>query len=181
MGDNSNRFVAFLRGVNVGGHNQIRMTDLVRRFTSLGLEDVSSFKQSGNVVFTTDIQEEVTIVRMIEEDLSSVSKDVVVFLRTMSHVGAMVRSEPFKDRAIAETMRYVTFLPYEAKALRAPIWTTSKDVEVFLVQGREAFSMAYKRGERFGQPNGFIEHMLKVDTTTRNWNSIEGIVESYPS
>jgi uncharacterized protein (DUF1697 family) len=172
------RYVAFLRGINVGGHNQIRMTDLVHRFSKLGLTDVTSYKQSGNIIFGTDVAGEAAVVRMIEDDLASVSKDVIVFLRTLSQLEGMVRSEPFKDRKVDESMRYVTFLPEGTWGLKTPIWTSNKDVEVFCVQGKEVFSLAYKRGEHYGQPNELLERLLKVKATTRNWNSIEGIVNS---
>jgi uncharacterized protein (DUF1697 family) len=177
-GDGTIRYVAFLRGINVGGHNQIRMTDLVRRLSTLGLKDVTSYKQSGNIIFGTDVAGDGEVVRMIEDDLASISKDVIVFLRMMSQVEDIIRSEPFKDRMVEGSMRYVTFLPQEASALKTPIWSTNKDVEVFRVQGKEAFSLAYKKGEHFGQPNVILERLLEVKATTRNWNSIEGIVNS---
>jgi uncharacterized protein (DUF1697 family) len=46
------RYVALLRGINVGGANIIKMTDLKACFESLGAEDVSTFIASGNVLFT---------------------------------------------------------------------------------------------------------------------------------
>lgn len=154
------------------------MTDLVRRLSTLGMKDVISYKQSGNIIFGTDLAAEGAVVRMIEDDLASICKDVIVFLRTLSQVEGMVRSKPFKDRMVDGSMRYVTFLPEETRTLKTPIWTTNKDVEVFCVRGMEAFSLAYKKGEHFGQPNAILERLLEVKATTRNWNSIEGIVNS---
>ena len=52
-------FVAFLRGINVGGHI-VKKEKLIEAFTSLGFQNVSTFKQSGNVIFkasTTDVEE----------------------------------------------------------------------------------------------------------------------------
>ena len=45
--------VALLRGINVGGRNKVPMADLRELMTSLGLTDVTTYIQSGNVVFTT--------------------------------------------------------------------------------------------------------------------------------
>lgn len=47
-------FVALLRGINVGGRNPIRMPDLVACFRDTGYEDVSTYLQSGNVLFSAD-------------------------------------------------------------------------------------------------------------------------------
>jgi len=46
------RYVALLRGINVGGKHSIRMTDLKACFEAQGLDDVATYIQSGNVVFT---------------------------------------------------------------------------------------------------------------------------------
>jgi uncharacterized protein (DUF1697 family) len=48
------RYVALLRGINVGGKNPIKMTDLKACFEAEGFEDVATYIQSGNVVFTSD-------------------------------------------------------------------------------------------------------------------------------
>ena len=47
-------YVSFLRGINVGGHKKIKMSDLRQFYESLGLGDVRTILQSGNVVFRTD-------------------------------------------------------------------------------------------------------------------------------
>ncbi len=48
------KYVAFLRGINVGGHNTVHREKLKEAFVSLGYQNVSVFKQSGNVIFETD-------------------------------------------------------------------------------------------------------------------------------
>ena len=44
-------FISLLRGINVGGHKRIAMTDLVQLCTSLGFDNVRTYLQSGNVLF----------------------------------------------------------------------------------------------------------------------------------
>ena len=62
------RFVAFLRGINVGGHIVIK-EKLKEAFTSLSFQDVSTHKQSGNVIFETEIANPQDIKGKIEEKL----------------------------------------------------------------------------------------------------------------
>ena len=49
-------YVAFLRGINVGGRNLLKMQDVRQRFSALGLANVSSYKASGNNLYETDMK-----------------------------------------------------------------------------------------------------------------------------
>jgi uncharacterized protein (DUF1697 family) len=59
------KYVALLRGINVGGNNLIKMTDLKRSFENCGFEEVITYIQSGNVIFKFD-----------EIDISSIDKKI---------------------------------------------------------------------------------------------------------
>jgi len=59
------RYVAFFRGINVGGRNKIKMKDLAQFFIDLGFSQVKTYIQSGNVVFST---EEVGFIHKLEEN-----------------------------------------------------------------------------------------------------------------
>jgi len=65
-----NRFVAFLRGINVGGHIVVK-EKLKEAFTSLSFQNVSTHKQSGNVIFETELANPQDIKAEIEEKLQS--------------------------------------------------------------------------------------------------------------
>lgn len=54
MGDNMTFYIALLRGINVGGHKVIKMADLKRVFESIGLKQVKTYIQSGNIVFESE-------------------------------------------------------------------------------------------------------------------------------
>ncbi len=60
-------YVALLRGINVGGHNKVEMKELKTSFESLGFTDVTTYINSGNVVFQAPSKEQDTIVYEIEE------------------------------------------------------------------------------------------------------------------
>jgi uncharacterized protein (DUF1697 family) len=62
------RFVAFLRGINVGGHTVVK-EKLKEIFTSQGFQNVSSYKQSGNVIFEADSPDPQEVKTKIEEKL----------------------------------------------------------------------------------------------------------------
>ena len=47
-------YVAFLRGINVGGHNKLNMKDLVQLFENLSFKNIKTYIQSGNVIFQSN-------------------------------------------------------------------------------------------------------------------------------
>ena len=53
-GDNMTFYIVLLRGINVGGHKVIKMADLKRVFESIGLKQVKTYIQSGNIVFESE-------------------------------------------------------------------------------------------------------------------------------
>ena len=63
-------YVALLRGTNVGGKNLIKMTELVACFEALGFRDVSTYIQSGNVLFTSPASARAALTRRIEQALA---------------------------------------------------------------------------------------------------------------
>lgn len=171
------QYVAFLRGINVGGHNLLKMKDLCQRLVSLGFNNVSSYKQSGNIIFETLDDDSNIISKGIQRELYKLLRsEVRVFLRTVPQVEEIVQLNPFKEIKSHTTKLFVTFLsdkPHRKPKL--PLKSPNMEVEVILIRNREAFSLAYKKNGRFGVPNNFIEARLGVSATTRNWTTLEGI------
>ena len=84
-------YVAFLRGINVGGHKQIAMSDLRRFFTGLGFSDVSTVIQSGNVLFRAPTSRAGLLTKTIEKELTKrIGFEISVFLRTSKEISKLV-------------------------------------------------------------------------------------------
>ena len=80
-------FICLLRGVNVGGNKMLKMESLKKLFSSLGLDDVSTYLQSGNVVFRSDVTDRAVLVRKIEEAIrKATALDVRIILRTAAEM-----------------------------------------------------------------------------------------------
>ncbi|MBS1864157.1 MAG: DUF1697 domain-containing protein [Actinobacteria bacterium] len=95
------RYVAFLRGMNLG-NRRIKNPELVAHFEAMGLEDVATFRASGNVVFVDPAGEaESKLGARLERELDErLGYDVAVFLRSAKEVVAIAAREPFPARAI---------------------------------------------------------------------------------
>ena len=63
------QYVAWLRGINVGGRNKILMADLKKLFQKMGLGELKTYLQSGNVLFATNEEDEMSLANEIEEGL----------------------------------------------------------------------------------------------------------------
>jgi uncharacterized protein (DUF1697 family) len=96
------RYVAFLRGINLG-NRRIKSPELVAHFEAIGLEEVATFRASGNVVFVDPGGEaESKLQKRIEAGLEErLGYDVAVFLRSGKEVAAIAAHEPFDAKAIA--------------------------------------------------------------------------------
>jgi len=122
------RYVALLRGINVGGKNPIPMAGLKACFEENGLDDVLTYIQSGNVVFSSPVSNQAELTRRIERIIRTTFAhyDASVVLRSRSQMRAIVDRAPKGFGAKPSKYRYdVVFLkaPLTAK-------TASKDVPI---------------------------------------------------
>jgi uncharacterized protein (DUF1697 family) len=91
------RYAAFLRGVNVGKNHRVSSAELKEHFEAVGVEEVATFRTSGNVVFEAPRD----MAAQIEERLeSSLGYEVRVFLRTAKELAAIAAETPFPAKAV---------------------------------------------------------------------------------
>jgi uncharacterized protein (DUF1697 family) len=176
------RFVAFLRGINVGGHSVVK-EQLKESFTSLGFQNISTFKQSGNVIFESDKSNPKEIEARIEEKLqSALGYEVAVFVRTFPQLKRIIDLEAFKGQTSESTSFLVTFLPsaFSTFPFQLPLEIPKSAAQIISAAGMEVFSVTHGGGEG-ALPNPFLESKLKVKATTRNLNTIREILEKHGS
>ncbi|HKM79767.1 MAG TPA: DUF1697 domain-containing protein [Candidatus Acidoferrum sp.] len=172
--------ISLLRGVNVGGHNKIKMDALRDLCESLGLLDAQTYVQSGNVVFRTKDQDLPRLVKRIEASLLkqfAVRTDVV--LRTSSEIKNVISRNPFAGRrGIDPKKLLVTFLKEKpsAECLQNALKIRTAPEELW-IDRREAF-VYYPNGmarPKMSWPA--IERALKTTGTGRNWNTVTKLFE----
>ena len=183
------RCVAFLRGINVGGHTSLRMADLRAAFEDMGFEDVRTVQASGNVVFDAGGEETTgAVAERIEIELEKVlSYPIGVAVRELTDVERLVASDPFRRVAITpETRLYVTFLCHPAtkgtsirpeKSFgRGPdaAGGNVRLVDVGADQVLTAISLSPEGGTT--ELMAWLEKQFGPVVTTRNWNTIVKII-----
>jgi uncharacterized protein (DUF1697 family) len=174
------RFVAFLRGINVGGRN-VKKEVLQEVVTSLGFQNVSTYKQSGNVVFEVEYANPEETTAKIEAKLqNSLGYAVPVFLRTLPELKKIIDAEPFKNQNKEGSSFLVTFLTNTPTIHLPPLPLTipKSTAQIISVKDREVFSVTHGGGEG-GLPNPYLEKTLNTKATTRNMNIVMEIFQKY--
>ena len=105
------RYVALLRGINVGGKSIVRMADLKQCIEELGYDNVSTFIASGNVFFETPERDAAKLEPAIERALERRFKlPITVVVRSRAEVGRIVKAIPAKWIGNESVRVYVAFL-----------------------------------------------------------------------
>ncbi len=172
--------VSLFRGINVGGHQKIKMSELKDLHESLGLRDVSTYVQSGNVVFTTDEPDLAQLPQQIErgfEQRFGIHAEAIV--RTSTELREIMEKNPFQNQQAKEPKWVVVMF------LAARPEKTAWEALANSYAGHEEFSLIGKEMYLY-YPNGigrsklsgaFIERKLKMAGTARNWNTVTQILE----
>jgi uncharacterized protein (DUF1697 family) len=135
------RYVAFLRGMNLG-NRRIKNPELVAHFEAMGLEDVATFRASGNVVFADpEGESESKLQKRVEKELDErLGYDVAVFLRSAKEVTAIAARDPFPAKAIkaSKGKPQVVLLGGKptAKAKKAAL-ALAPEGDLLVLEGRE--------------------------------------------
>lgn len=89
------KYVALLRGINVGGNRMVPMADLKASFEQLGFADVKTYINTGNVIFATNISNPLKLTKMIEKQiLKDFGFDVAVIVRSQDQIQKVVKAIP---------------------------------------------------------------------------------------
>ena len=168
-------FVALLRAVNVGGRRSLAMRDLRDAASSLGLSEVRTVLQSGNLVFDAHGRSAAAIERALEGAIESrLGLDVDCFVRTAREWAALVRDNPFRAEARASPGRLVLMCLKAApdtKAVKA-LSAVATGPERLRAAGRELY-IVYPDGIGRSRLTGvLIERVLGSRGTVRNWNTV---------
>ena len=174
------KYIALLRGINVGRNKRIKMADLIKVFESLGFKNVKTYVQSGNVIFEHDSNDAAEIAGRIERKISQTfSFSVNVIIRTKDEVENVVKGNPFIGRAGIELDKlHVIFLadmPDPKDVLNLDI--NKDENEEFEVIGREVYLYCPDGYARTKLKNDIFEKKLNTEATTRNWKTTSKLLE----
>lgn len=111
------RYVAFFRGINVGGNKKVDMKRLKKLFEEMGLEDVKTMLNSGNVVFSAAGKSTTELEKALGKEFEdSFRFSAGIIVRSGEDIKSLIQSDPFRGiKILPETRLYVTFVTERSK------------------------------------------------------------------
>jgi len=135
------RYVAFLRGMNLGGR-RITNDELRLHFEALGCEDVATFRASGNVIFADDGEPPAKLTSRLEGGLAeALGYEVPVFLRSAGELLAIAAHEAFDAKLVdaSKGKLQIALLMKKPSAATAKALALSTDADRLAIEGRELY------------------------------------------
>ena len=171
-------FVALLRGINLAGRNTVPMAELRAALESLGLEDVVTYIQSGNVVFRGrgGVRALAAAIEGGIEEAFGI--DVVVLLRTPAELRKVTAGNPFLRAGADPAKLHVVFLSGKpAKEAAAGLDPDRSPPGEFELGGREVYLHLPTGFGRSKLTVDYFERTLGVAGTARNWRTVTKLLE----
>jgi len=181
------RYVALLRGINVGGNTMIKMSELKAAFEQCGFENVVTYINSGNIAF--DVPKparskgtavtETNLVETIEDAIEkNFTKQIPVMIRDQSAISDILAHNPFAGEFESHKEMHVLFLKEELPLEKQEqLLEAVTPPERFAIRGREIFCHLPKGVADSLLGKSFIEKRLKVGVTARNWRTVQKLAE----
>lgn len=173
------KYVALLRGINVGGKNKIKMETLREMCVSLGYENVKTYINSGNVIFETALFENSQLASRIEAAIEEeFGFKIRTIVRSMSEIENIVANNPFKGMFENDKDLHVFFLDEEMpEEKRDLLLSNNNDNEQYFVRGSEIFCLLKISVLDSLMGKDYIAKKLKLASTARNWRTVNKILE----
>jgi uncharacterized protein (DUF1697 family) len=178
-GRGSRTYVALMRGINVGGHNRLPMTDLVSIFEEAGCSGARSYIQSGNVLFHASA----TLARKLPEEVSRLiasrfGYQVPVVLREAAELEAIASDNPFLQAGYDPKKLHMMFLAERPSPARAAALDPDRFApDAFHLRGRDIYLYFPQGTARSKLTTSYVGRAMNTVCTVRNWNTLGKIVD----
>lgn len=172
-------YVALLRGVNVGGKNKLPMRDLTAMFVKAGCQDVRTYIQSGNAVFSSQPELAKKVPHLISEAIAKkFGFRAPVVLRTAKDLQGVVDGNPFLKPAADPKALFVGFLADRPDPRRVAALDPKRSPgDSFEVLGREIYFCLPNGFARTKLTNAYFDSGLATISTFRNWRTVLTLLE----
>ena len=168
------QYIAFLRAINVGGHN-VKMAELRALFEAMGFTRVETFIASGNVIFESSVEDPAALEEQIATQLQeSLGYSVATFIRTPAEVARVAEYRPFGEDAMASAGAFsIAFLaepldPEQRLALDA----LTTDIDSFHTRDKEVYWLCAVKQSQSKFSNAVFERKLKIQGTFRGHKTV---------
>jgi uncharacterized protein (DUF1697 family) len=173
-------YIAILRGINVSGQRLIKMEPLRELFVKMGFEKIATYIQSGSIVFQSIHSDPKKLEKIISAGLKGAfGFNIPVLLLTVEELKAVALNNPFiSDDSKDASFLHVTFFSAEPEIdLFENLKNGESPGEVIELEGKAIYLYCPNGYGRTRLTNTFLEKKLKVTATTRNWKTVNALLE----
>lgn len=173
------KYVAFLRGINVGGKNKIKMETLREVCSALGYENVKTYINSGNIIFETAKTSDKILAAKIEAEIEKeFGLKIKTIVRSIDEIKELVENNPFAGEFENDKDVHVFFLDEEMPAEKSELLLSNNtENEKYFVRNREIFCHLRVGVLDSLMGKDYIAKKLKISSTARNWRTVNKILE----
>lgn len=176
------KHLALLRGINVSGHNMIKMDALKKMLENMGFQNVETYIQSGNVFVDSDEENAASVGFKIKQEISKVfGHDVPVVMVSKSDLELCFKNNPYLKEKDCDTKKvYVAFISKELSPLAINDLKISnfKPDEAAIDASRIYIKYAVGAGKtKLDQK--YIEKKINATATIRNWNTVTTLLSMF--
>ena len=174
--------LALLRGINVSGHNMIKMEALKMTLENIGFQNVTTYIQSGNVFVDSEEEHGASVGFKIKQEIfKELGLEVPVVVVSKEDLSACLKNNPYLQEKECDTKKlYVAFLSKELQgsAINDLKISQFKPDEAAIDRSRIYIKYAVGAGKtRLDQK--YIEKKLNLVATIRNWNTVSTLLEMF--
>ena len=172
------KFIALLRGINVSGQKKIKMSELKSLFEKNGFQNVETYIQSGNVIFSS---KETSTENLSLKISSAIKKqfgfDVQIIVVTPKEIVDALKKNPYLKKNRDTDKLYIIFLSsIPTKANVEKLDSTNYLPEEFKIDGRRIYLFVPNGYGKAKLSNNLFENKLKVFGTARNLKTLNALI-----
>lgn len=168
------RYVALLRGINVGGKHIVPMKMLAEMFASAGCDQVRTFIQSGNVVFAASPAVTQKIAQHIGDEIRKrLGHDAPVVVRSAEQFAQVIKNNPFSTRKDYSNFSHVLFCAGKLSPGNVNLLDPQRSPgDEIVCRGQEIYLWLPNGAGKTKLTNAYFDAKLKTICTQRNWRTV---------
>jgi len=174
------KYIALLRGINVGGKRKIKMADLRAMCEKIGLQEVQTYIQSGNLIFEDSEEDRSVLEKALQEQIKArFGFEIPVMMMTQTYLEQVAKNNPFlqQNEDLDTKLLHVTFLAAApAEDLLNILEEQETGTDEFKVLDKQVYLYFPNGYGRTKLTNTVFEKKLQVAATTRNWRTINKLI-----
>ena len=166
------KYIALLRGINVGGKRKVEMKRLKTLFETLGCTNVSTYINSGNVIFELRDDQKHILEKIKSELKEEFTFDIAILIKTeeeMKEIADSIPSEWQNDSAYKTDVAYL-FPEIDSKEILNELPIKKEFIDIRYVKGAIFWNIDRKNYNK-SHINKIISHTLYQSMTVRNVNT----------